>query len=75
MRRKREKGRPLKHRYPPRIDATPEQIARAFFGTPPNSKVKAHTEYRCVDCKQEVNYPDTLHNDGRCEKCHKVAVS
>ena len=28
---KKERGRPLEKPYPPRIDATPEQLAQAFF--------------------------------------------
>ena len=32
------------------------------------------TVYRCVDCEREVNYPDTLYRDGRCETCHAAAV-
>ncbi len=48
-------------------------------GTSRKYIMKAHTEYCFMDCKREVNHPDTLHNDGRCEACHeafrKVAVS
>ena len=74
-RRKRERGRPLKRRYPPRIDATPERIAQAMFASPPRLDVKADTEYRCVDCRREVNYPETLYDDGRCEACHAVSAA
>ena len=27
------------------------------------------------DCLREVNYPETLYGDGRCENCHEVLVS
>lgn len=73
-RRKKEHGRPPKP-YPPRIDAPPEEIARRVlsakrpgrFGAKPKREI-----YRCVDCGQQVNYPDTLYQDGRCEECHAV---
>ena len=71
-RSKRDRGRPLKNKYPPRIDASPEEIAEAFFSFPANRPVKSKDSYRCADCGAEVNYPDTLYNDGRCEKCHKA---
>lgn len=59
----------LKRRAPPRIDATPEQVARAFFAAP--STVQAEPRlYHCVDCGKEVSFPDTLHNDGKCDRCH-----
>ena len=74
-RKKRERGRPIKNKYPPRIDASPEAIAEAFFSVPANTPVKADADYRCVGCQREVNYPDTLYNDGRCEKCHKAVAA
>ncbi len=74
-RKKREIGRPLKNKYPPRIDASPEAIAVAFFSVPAKTTVKANANYRCVDCQREVNYSDTLYNDGRCEKCHKAVAA
>ena len=74
-RRKRDKGRPLTHKYPPRIDASPEVIAEAFFAVPADTQVRADADYHCVDCKCEVNYPDTLYDDGRCEACHLVAAA
>ena len=72
-RRKKERGRPLKRPYPPRIDASPEEIANVVlnakraprFGSEPK-----RTEYRCADCGQQVYYPETLYQDGRCESCH-----
>ena len=76
-RKKKERGRPMKRTYPPRIDASPERIANvvlnakrpARFGLEPT-----RTEYRCQDCDRQVNYPETLHEDGRCEQCHSARV-
>ena len=76
-RKKKERGRPMKKRYPPRIDATAEEIAQAVFAMPKDHKWKyqeSEPEYCCVDCKQTVHYPDTLYRGGRCETCH-AAVS
>ena len=75
-RRKKERGRPLENRYPPRVDATPEDIAQAMFSLPAGRKWEymetgpEGTVYRCVNCVREVHYPDTLYSDGRCERCH-----
>ena len=76
-RRKKERGRPVTRRLPPRIDATPEQLAQALFGLPVNHQWRFEqdggAEYRCVACNREVYYPETLYNDGRCEECHAKA--
>ena len=64
---------------PPRIDASPDEIAEAFFAMPADHEwkyVKESSEgyesgYQCVECSREVSYPETLHDDGRCESCHK----
>ena len=40
--RKKELGRPLKKRYPPRMDATPEEMAQAMFSLPRRSQVGVH---------------------------------
>ena len=72
-RKKKERGRPLERKYPPRIDATAEEIVQAMFNTPPNTELEIR-EYRCSDCDKAVHYPDTLYRDGRCETCH-AAVS
>ena len=75
--RKKERGRPMKRHYPPRIDTTAEEIAQAMFSVPADHQweyLKAEPEYRCVDCGESVNYPDTLYQDGRCETCY-AAVS
>ena len=37
-RKKNERGRPLKKRYPPRIDATAEDMAREMFSLPAGRK-------------------------------------
>ena len=41
-RKKNERGRPLKKRYPPRIDATAEDMARVMFLTTRRSQVGVH---------------------------------
>ena len=75
---KKERGRPMKKRYPPRVDAKPEDIAQAMFSLPAGRKWEYMeagpdgTVYRCADCQREVNYPDTLYRDGRCEACHSA---
>ena len=49
-REKKERGRPMEKGYPPRIDATPEEIARAVLkGGRPQGRVKSRT-YRCGAC-------------------------
>ena len=75
--RKNERGRPMKKLYPPRVDATPEEMAQAMFSLPADHQweyLESEPEYRCADCKQAVNYPDTLYRDGRCESCHAAVV-
>ena len=68
----------MKKGYPPRVDATPETMAKAMFALSadhqweyekPGGKV-----YQCVACEREIAYPETLYRDGRCEKCHKAPV-
>ena len=74
---KKERGRPMKRPYPPRVDATPEEMAQAMFGLPGGHKFEyeqTEREYRCSDCGREVGYPETLYRDGRCEACHAVTV-
>ena len=78
--RNKIRGRPLKKRYPPRVDATPDEMARAMFALPTDHQweyEKAGPDgpvYRCADCECEVHYPDTLYRDGRCEACHTAIV-
>ncbi len=67
-RRKHELGRPLKRVYPPRIDATPEEIAERFMRVPGDAKVKER-EYQCAACGKVVNYPDVLNRADRCSEC------
>ncbi len=72
--RKKERGRPGR-KYPPRVDATPEELARSIFKMPADhdweyKKAEGGTVYRCVDCGEAVYYPNTLYRDGRCEACH-----
>ena len=76
-RKRKERGRPGR-KYPPRVDATAEELAQAIFRMPVDheweyEKPKVGPIYRCVDCGEKVYYPDTLYRDGRCEACH-VAV-
>ena len=71
MARKKQMGRPGRP-YPPRIDATPEEIAHVVLNVGrPKGPVKA-MDYCCIDCERLVTYPETLYRDGRCEKCHKA---
>ena len=46
--RKKERGRPLEKRYPPRVDATPEEIVHAIFNTPPDTELEIQ-KYPCLD--------------------------
>lgn len=68
--RKKERGRPGRM-YPPRIDATPEQIAQRFLGVSPKERdvVVVSGKYRCVECQKQVYYPDTLNDDRKCAAC------
>ena len=73
---KKERGRPLGRRYPPRVDATAEEMAQAMFSLPANREwayMKSKPEYRCLDCGEEIYYPNTLYRDGRCGGCHTVS--
>ena len=65
------RGRPVEKKLPPRIDATPEQMAQAMFALPADHEWQygPRTVYRCVDCEKAVHYPDTLYRDGRCGDC------
>ena len=73
-RQKRLRGRPVTRQLPPRVDATPEEMAKALFALPAGHKWQYEQDrnavYRCSNCKREVSYPDTLYRDGRCEECH-----
>ena len=76
-RRKKERGRPSRP-LPPKIDASPERIAGVVLNakrSPRFGDAPTRAEYRCQDCDRQVNYPETLHEDGRCEQCHAAASS
>ena len=63
----------MKRPYPPRVDATPEEMAQAMLGLPADHKweyQETEPEYRCSDCGREVHYPETLFRDGRCKSCY-----
>ena len=76
--RRKARGRPLRRRYPPRVDATADEIAQTMLTAPVKTQwdyLKAGPGgpvYRCKDCQSKVNYPDTLYRDGRCESCHSA---
>jgi len=63
---KRERGRPMELKYPPRIDATAEELAQAMFRAGPMNGQVVEKVYRCADCGREVYYPEILYRDGRC---------
>ena len=66
---KKERGRPVRG-YPPRIDATPDQIAEVVLSAGRPTKPIKGKVYTCAQCKRPVHYPDTLYNDGQCSECH-----
>ena len=69
---KKPQGRPGRQ-YPPRIDATPEELARTVLNSGrPKARVKSRT-YCCGACGRAVYYPETLHQDGHCPECHATA--
>lgn len=78
MAKKKDRGRPMERQYPPRVDATPEEMAKAMFALPADHQWEYLKDegkvYRCKDCEREVNYPETLYRDGRCQSCHDKAL-
>ena len=61
---------------PPRIDASPEEIAATALRTPPLINLGRRRRgpgrtYRCSE--REVKYPEILYRDGLCEACHSGA--
>lgn len=68
-RAKKERGRPITRKYPPRTDATVDELVEAFFRATPGTVIAEPTEYRCANCQREVYYPEILYRDGRCEDC------
>ena len=73
-RQKKARGRPPIRLLPPRVDATPEEMAKALFALPADHQWRYEQDgdraYQCSKCNQPVHYPDTLYRDGRCKKCH-----
>lgn len=55
------RGRPPARTFLPRIDATPEAMAKALFALPAcpewQFEKDGGKEFRCVDCDREVKYP------------------
>lgn len=68
-RRKKERGRPVKKRYPPRTDATVDELVTAFFAAGTGQSVDEDREYNCGGCGRGVYYPEVLYRDGRCADC------
>jgi hypothetical protein len=69
-RNKKPRGRPpTTHRLPPKADATPEELAKAFFRWKPGDAVDFPAEYRCAGCQRVVEFPDVLYRDKRCADC------
>ena len=78
MARKRKKklmGRPSKKVLPPRIDATPEEIAHVVLNAGRPKGPVSNKLYHCRDCKRMVAWPETLYNDGRCKLCRDKALA
>ena len=55
---------------PPRINATPEEIARASLNLRPR-KVTGRV-YKCAGCDQVVEWPVVLNDDGTCSSCSEA---
>ena len=56
--------------FPPRINATPEEIARASLSVRPR-KVEGRV-YKCVECERVVEWPIILDDDGTCSNCAEL---
>ena len=72
MPRKRNKkpiGRPSKKVLPPRIDATPEEVAHVVLNAGRPKGPVVNKLYYCKECRRQVAWPETLYRDGRCEQC------
>ncbi len=72
--KKKERGRPMELRYPPRIDASPEELARILLNAGPATGKVSGRDYFCRDCGRQVAYPEVLYRDDRCEECHRAAA-
>lgn len=68
--KKKERGRPMELRYPPRIDATPEEVVQAMFRAGPVTGPVSGRTYYCGACQRAVYYPEVLYRDGLCTGCH-----
>ena len=64
----KKRVRPTMAPLPPRIDATPEELARAMFNSPP-SKNSSAKSYHCERCERQVSFPEVLNEDGVCLTC------
>lgn len=75
--RKKERGRPPSKTLPPRIQATPEQLAQAMFAMSADHKWKylggKETDYRCGRCENPVSYQEVLSRVGLCQGCEALA--
>ena len=68
-RTKKQRGRPARP-LPPRIDTTPEELARVVLAAGrPTKAVDDSNVYRCMACGRPVQWPEMLYNDGQCEGC------
>ena len=65
----KKRVRSTKAPLPPRIDASPEELARAMFNSPP-SKSSSAKSYHCERCGRQVSFPEVLNEDGVCMACH-----
>ena len=73
--KRRRPGRPpTTHALPPKVDATPEQLARAFFRGKPGDDMDFAMAYHCVTCKRAVHFPEVLYRDNQCQDCRGVPV-
>ena len=68
-------GRPL----PPKVDATMEDMAKAMFAMPADHEWQYEKGegkvYQCKECERVVTFPETLNQDGLCEKCHPAPAT
>ena len=73
-RKKKQRGRPPIRPLPPKADATPEELAWAFFKARPGDELDMPQKYLCRSYGEVVQFPNILYRDGRCEDCHKTPV-
>ena len=67
--RRRGRGRPPIRPLAPRADATPEELAKAFFKGKPGDELDFPMIYHCAGCQRVVSFPEILYRDNRCEDC------